>query len=276
MANHKGFWLTEPSKPELSKLPTLPPKGITKQEALVEMEALGKRLEELLDLLYSAGQKGLLVVLQGMDTSGKDGTIRQILTHSNAQSLKICPFKVPTPLELSHDFLWRVHSQVPAKGNISVFNRSHYEDVLVVRVRNLVPEEKWSRRYDSINHFEELLANNDTIILKFFLHISKEEQKERLLEREQDVTKAWKLNVADWKERAYWDDYQEAYEAALGQCVSEKAPWIVVPSDKKWYRNLVVVHTIVESLERFEKEWLKELNRIGEIAKAELGQIPRE
>jgi PPK2 family polyphosphate:nucleotide phosphotransferase len=263
----------KPQPIRLSDCPTQAFNGHTKAESTPKLDALGEEMEELLDLLFSAGQHSLLIVLQGMDTSGKDGTIRHILTHSNAQSLKVWPFKVPTPIELSHDFLWRVHQVCPGRGSIAVFNRSHYEDVLVVRVHDLVPEKVWSRRYEQINAFEELLAEHNTIILKFFLHITKEEQEQRLLDREKEVEKAWKLAVADWKEREHWDAYQEAYEAAIGRCSSEEAPWHIVPSDQKWYRNLAITRAIVEALKPYRKGWMEKLEMVGEKAKAELAAM---
>lgn len=267
------FLVDKPQPIKLSNYPTRAINGHTKAENPPKLDALGDEMEELLDLLFSAGQHSLLIVLQGMDTSGKDGTIRHILTHSNAQSLKVWPFKVPTPIELSHDFLWRVHRVCPGRGSISVFNRSHYEDVLVVRVHDLVPEKVWSKRYDQINAFEEILSEHNTIILKFFLHITKEEQEKRLLDREKDVEKAWKLAVADWKERRHWDAYQEAYEAAIGRCASKEAPWHIVPSDQKWFRNLAITHAIVEALKPYRNGWLESLEKVGEEAKAELAAM---
>ena len=262
--------LDRPQSVDITQLTTKAPEDAIKEEIQAETKRLGDRLEELFDLLYFAGQQSLLIVLQGMDTSGKDGTIRRILKSTHAQSVHVASFKVPTPEELAHDFLWRCHKETPGVGEITIFNRSHYEDVLVVRVHDLVPEKTWRARYDQINDWERMLAANRTIILKFFLHISKEEQEERLLAREEDVTKAWKLSVGDWKERKRWDDYQQAYADALGQCAAPGAPWYVVPADKKWYRDYLVVRTIVEALEPYEKGWLEELEKVGDEAKAEL------
>lgn len=264
---------SKPTDIKLTDIDAAPPSGTNKDEALQKTEELAKEMEELLDLLFYAGKHSLLIVLQGMDTSGKDGTIRHILNYSNAQSCKVAPFKVPTPLELSHDFLWRVHQQAPPRGGITVFNRSHYEDVLVVRVHELVKKDVWKKRYETINAFESLLAESGTIILKFFLHITKKEQEERLREREQDVEKAWKLSVGDWKEREFWDDYQEAYEDVLSKCSTEYAPWQVVPSDNKWYRNLVVTEAIVNRLRVFRDPWMKDLTELGQTAKAELDEF---
>lgn len=231
---------------------------------------MGEELEELLDLLFYAGKNSLLIILQGMDTSGKDGTIRHLLNHSNAQSCQVAPFKVPTPEELAHDFLWRCHQKTPGKGSITIFNRSHYEDVLVVRVHELVPETVWRKRYDQINEFEQLLAENSTIVVKFYLHIDKDEQEERLLEREQELEKAWKLSVGDWKERKLWDKYQEAYEDAIGKCACETAPWYIIPSNDKWYRNFLVTKILIETLKEHQDTWREALATVGKKAKAEL------
>ncbi len=254
----------------LADLPTRPPGSWDRGDGEKETDHLGAELDDLLDLLFYAGQTGLLIVLQGMDTSGKDGTIRHLLSHSNAQSVRVAPFKVPTPLELAHDFLWRVHAQIPARGSIAIFNRSHYEDVLVVRVRGLAPEAVWSRRYDHIRALESLLADSGTVVLKFFLHISKDEQERRLLDREKEVEKAWKLSVGDWKERERWDDYQRAYEDALGRTADSRAPWFVVPADDKRFRDLVVTRAIVEALRPLAPGWRASLAELGAEAKAEL------
>src|SRR5690242_14645991 len=199
-----------------------------------ELQTLSNELSELQELLAAAQKNSFLVVLQGMDTSGKDGTIRHVLSHVNPQGCDVHSFKAPTAEELAHDFLWRVHKVTPGKGVMGIFNRSQYEDVLVVRVHNLVPEKVWSRRYAEISHFEQLLANSGMIILKFFLYISSDEQERRLLAREQDIDKAWKISSADWAERKYWNDYQEAYEDALSRCSSDEAPWYIVPANHKW------------------------------------------
>jgi PPK2 family polyphosphate:nucleotide phosphotransferase len=226
--------------------------------------------EQLQELLYGAQQHAVIVVLQGMDTSGKDGTIKHVMSGLNPTGCHVWSFKAPSDEERNHDFLWRVHRRTPERGMISIFNRSHYEDVLVARVHNLVPHEVWKKRYDQINDFERLLTENGVLLLKFFLHISKDEQKKRLLDREKDEEKAWKLSAADWKEREYWDAYVKAYEEALGRCSTANAPWHIVPANKKWYRNYVVGHTIVEQLEPLAKEWRKDLKQRGERALAEL------
>jgi PPK2 family polyphosphate:nucleotide phosphotransferase len=244
--------------------------GQNRPEAEALTQKLGAEMAELLDLLFEAGMHSLLIVLQGRDTSGKDGTIRHLLQYSNAQSCRVAPFKIPTEEERAHDFLWRVHQQTPGCGSIAIFNRSHYEDVIVVRVHNLVPEKVWRRRYDHINHFENLLLDADTILLKFYLHISKEEQEQRLLERENETEKAWKLNVGDWKERELWDDYTRANEDALNNCSSHQAPWYVVPANHKWFRNLAITDAIVTTLRPYRKQWLDHLTQVGATAKAEL------
>lgn len=235
-----------------------------------QVKQLGAELSDLQELLAAAQHQSLLVILQGMDTSGKDGTIRHVLSKVNPQGCQVHSFKEPTQEELQHDFLWRVHKVTPAKGVMGIFNRSHYEDVLIARVHNLVPPQVWSRRYEEINHFEHLLTNNGTIMLKFFLHISFNEQEQRLLAREQDPDKAWKVAVGDWKERAYWQDYQAAYEDALSKCSSDEAPWYIVPANHKWYRNLAIAHTLVSVMREYKSEWQKELEARGQEALAQL------
>ncbi len=229
-----------------------------------DLKDLSKELGDLQELLAAAQHHSLLIVLQGMDTSGKDGTIRHVFSHINPQGCFVHSFKAPTTEELAHDFLWRIHKATPSKGLMGIFNRSQYEDVLVVRVHNLVAENVWSRRYDEINHFEQLLANSRTIILKFFLHISSDEQERRLLARETDKDKAWKLSASDWSERRYWDAYQEAYEDALSRCSTNVAPWYIVPANHKWYRNLAVAQTLVETMRQYKDEWHSELVARGQ------------
>jgi len=231
--------------------------------AQTELQRLSDELSDLQELMAAAQHHSMLVILQGMDTSGKDGTIRHVLSHVNPQGCYVVSFKEPTQEELAHDFLWRVHKVTPGKGVMGIFNRSHYEDVLIARVHHLVPEEVWSKRYKEINHFEKLLANNSTIILKFFLHISYDEQERRLLAREQDINKAWKLSASDWLERQYWQDYQQAYEDAISKCSAQDAPWYIVPANHKWYRNLAVAHTIVETLRPYKDDWKAELEERG-------------
>ena len=208
-------------------------------------EKTQERLAELQELLFAEHQRKLLIVLQGMDTSGKDGTVRHVMGGFNPSGVRVVPFRKPTEPELEHDFLWRVHAQVPATGEVVVFNRSHYEDVLIVRVRELVPAEVWRARYDQINDFERMLTESGTIVLKFFLHISKEEQRERLQERIDDPKKRWKFQHGDLAERALWKDYQKAYEDALTKTSTEHAPWYIVPADRKKVRNYIV-GTVIE------------------------------
>ena len=192
------------------------------------------------------------------------------MSSKNPQSCHVASFKVPTPLEVSHDFLWRIHSESPGKGNITIFNRSHYEDVLVVRAHNLIDKAECKRRYAHINNFERLLTDSGTLILKFFLHISKDEQEARLLEREKDPTKAWKLSAADWKERELWDAYQTAYQDAINACAAPNAPWFVVPANRKWFRNVAIADTIVKLLRPHREEWMQRLKAIGSVALKEL------
>ena len=208
-----------------------------------------ERLGELQELLYAEHKRKVLIVLQGMDTSGKDGTIRHVMGGFDAVGVRVASFKKPTQIELDHDFLWRVHAQTPASGEITVFNRSHYEDVLVVRVHDLVPEKVWRKRYEQINDFERMLTENGTLILKFFLHISKGEQKKRLEDRIQDPTKRWKFQGGDLDERKLWNQYVKAYEDALSKTSTVAAPWYVVPANAKWYRNYVVASVIADALE---------------------------
>lgn len=238
-------------------------KKIERDSAEDELQRLGKELSELQELMAAAQHQSLLMILQGMDTSGKDGTIRHVFNRVNPQGCYVHSFKAPTEEELAHDFLWRVHKAAPGKGSMGIFNRSHYEDVLIVRVHNLVPESAWSRRYKEINNFEKLLANNDTIILKCFLHISYDEQERRLLAREQDKDKAWKIAADDWIERRYWDDYQRAYEDVFSKCTTDEAPWYIVPANHKWYRNLAIAQLLVETMSSYKDEWKSQLEARG-------------
>jgi PPK2 family polyphosphate:nucleotide phosphotransferase len=219
------------------------------KEAAEEIEHYQQRLRELQELLYAERRRSLLICLQALDTGGKDGTIRHVLSAMNPQGCRVAAFRQPSAEEASHDFLWRVHRVAPARGEVVIFNRSHYEDVLVVRVHNLVPKDVWSLRYDRINAFEQGLVEHDTHILKFYLHISKEEQLERFKARLDDPAKQWKVSEADYAERKFWDDYTAAYEDALSRCSSEHAPWFIIPADHKWFRNLAVARIVVEHLE---------------------------
>ncbi len=243
------------SQVDLSKIDAADDAGLEKGDQVErELQRLRAELDDLQERFYAWDKRSLLLVLQAMDTGGKDGAIEQVMQGVNPQGVAVTSFKAPTPEELSHDFLWRIHKAVPARRMIGVFNRSHYEDVLVVRVRNLVPEEVWRRRYDEINQFERLLADSGTVILKFYLHITKEEQAERLQERLDDPDKSWKFALGDLKERELWNHYMEAYQDALTQCSTEHAPWYVIPANRNWYRNLAITSILVDTL--------KELNPI--------------
>jgi PPK2 family polyphosphate:nucleotide phosphotransferase len=227
------------------------------KEAANEIERYRDRLRELQELLYAERRRSLLICLQAMDTGGKDGTINHFLGAMNPQGCKVTGFRQPTAEELAHDFLWRVHRATPGAGEVAIFNRSHYEDVLVARVHSLVAKDVWSRRYDHINAFERGLADRGTHILKFYLHISKEEQLERFKERLDDPTKQWKISEADYTERTFWDDYMAAYEDALSRCSTEHAPWFVIPANHKWFRNLAVGRIVVEYLEDLQMHYPK-------------------
>jgi len=220
-----------------------------KKDVADELKHHRDRIADLQARLYGEQKRSLLIVLQAMDTGGKDGTIKGVFAGVNPQGCQVWSFKAPSNEEAAHDFLWRYHQKAPPKGMIHIFNRSHYEDVLIVRVKDLVPEPVWRPRYAAINQFEYALTADGVTVLKFFLHISKEEQKRRLESRLQDPDKRWKFSSNDLKERAYWEDYQAAFEDAVNECSTEYAPWYVVPANKKWYRNLVVARTIADTLE---------------------------
>ncbi len=218
-------------------------------------DAALERIYQLQEMLWAEGEQSLLIVLQAMDAGGKDGTIRHVMRGLNPQGVMVSSFKAPNPTELAHDFLWRIHRRTPGRGTIGVFNRSHYEDVLVVRVKKLVAPEIWEKRYNQINEFEELLCESGTRMLKLYLHISKEEQKERLQARLDNPDKHWKFSTGDLAERKRWDDYMEAFEAMLERCSTECSPWHVIPSDRKWYRNLVVAELVRDTLEDMAPKW---------------------
>ena len=216
---------------------------------------LADRIGELQELLYAENRHKVLIILQGMDTSGKDGTIRKVLREVSPQGVRVVSFKKPSEIELAHDYLWRVHAHVPARGELVVFNRSHYEDVLVVRVHSLVPKRVWKKRYEQINAFERMLADEGTTILKFFLHISPEEQRERLQARLDDPTKRWKFQHGDLEERKLWDDYQRAYEDVLETTSTKWAPWQIIPADRKPMRDFIVAGAVVKALERLKMKY---------------------
>jgi PPK2 family polyphosphate:nucleotide phosphotransferase len=231
--------------------------GISKQHAADTHAKHVERLAALHDLLYGEHKRALLIILQGMDASGKDGTIKHVMSGVNPQGCSVTSFKQPSPTELDHDFLWRVHAAVPPKGSIGIFNRSHYEDVLVTRVHDLVPAAVWKKHYGQINEFERMLVENDVHILKFFLHMSKREQGKRFDERLRDPDKNWKSSPADFREREYWDQYYSAYEDAIERCGTKEAPWYVIPSDHKWFRNFAVAEIVVRTMESFRMKYPK-------------------
>lgn len=264
-----------PGKVSLKEIPTNADGGMTEPVALARFATQGAELAELQELLFAAGTHSLLVVLQGRDTAGKDGTIKGVAGAMNPGGTRVASFKVPTPQERAHDFLWRIHKEVPGRGETVFFNRSHYEDVLVVRVHNLVPDPVWKARYDQIIAFEKLLTSSNTIVVKFCLHISKSEQEKRLLAREADSTKAWKLNTSDWEERPFWDKYTEAYEDAISKTAAEHAPWYVVPGDHKWFRNVAIAEALIETLRPYKADWKKTLDKMGATQKAAIAQLRR-
>jgi len=246
-------------KVQLDRLSADPPAGMDKKKAAKRFDAISEELFDLQDMMFGARTNSVLVVLQGRDGAGKDGTIKHVAGSLNPRGVAVTSFGVPTEEERSHDFLWRVHRHAPRLGEFAIFNRSHYEDVLVVRVHNLVPKKLWQARYEHIAAFEQLLAEHGTIILKYFLHITPEEQEERLREREKDPKAAWKVDPKDWAERKHWDAYSEAYEEAIARTSAPHARWIVVPANKKWYRNLVVAESIAEALRPHRKTWMTKL-----------------
>ena len=236
-----------------------------KDDAEERLAKLRPRLAELQENLYAEHRRSLLLVFQALDTGGKDGAIEKLLTGMNPAGISVAAFKAPSAEELSHDFLWRIHAQTPQRGHIGVFNRSHYEDVLVTRVHKLIDEPTWTARYQHINQFEDLLAANGTRVLKFFLHISKKEQAERLQARLDDPAKRWKFDPNDLKERALWDQYQAAFQDALAHCSTEAAPWFVIPANKKWVRDAAIMEIVVAVLE--------EMNPVPPTIKFDVSEI---
>ena len=242
---------TRPGKKlRLSKIDPGGCAGATKEEALARVEKLREKLVRWQEVFYAEHRRSLLIILQAMDTGGKDGSVKNLCAGLDPAGLQITSFKAPTAEELDHDFLWRIHRATPGKGMIGIWNRSHYEDVLVARVQKLVEKKVWKARYDQINRFEEYLHENGTTILKFMLHISKDEQRRRLEARLEDPEKRWKFNPADIKTRAFWDDYQQAYQDAINRCTTRFAPWHIVPADHKWARNLAIIEMVVRTLKK--------------------------
>jgi len=236
-----------------------------KKEVEDELDAQRKRIRHLQERLYAENKQSLLIVLQAMDTGGKDGTIRGVFQGVNPQGCQVWSFKAPSVDELEHDFLWRYHAKTPPRGIITIFNRSHYEDVLIVRVKRLIAEDVWRHRYRMINEFEHMLTLNNTTVIKFYLHISKAEQKSRLQARLDDPDKRWKFSANDVTERQYWDLYQAAFEDAINQCSTAHAPWYAVPANKKWYRNLVIARTIADTLETMAPQFPEPAENLGDI-----------
>ena len=259
------------TKVRLEDLPTDTTPGIKgKPDVETILRETAAKMAVLQYLMYAENKRSLMIVLQGMDTGGKDGTVRHVMTGLNPTGMIVKSFKVPSAEELDHDYLWRIHQAVPGRGDFSIFNRSHYEDVIVVRVHGLAPRSVWKKRYEQINAFEKHLTENRVTILKFFLHISKDEQKRRIQDRMKDPMKRWKLSPADFKEREYWDDYQSAYEDALTKCSTAWAPWHIIPADKKWFRNVAVMERLVLALRPYRKAWLAHLKEIGRQAMKEI------
>src|SRR3954470_23791522 len=246
---------------------------VDQSQARTELAELTERIAELQARLYAEESRAVLVVLQGIDAAGKDSTVKHVFSGSNPQGVRVYTFKEPTEEEAAHDFLWRYHQDAPARGMIHVFNRSHYEDVLVVRVKGLTEEDRWRSRYDSINDFERMLAREQTVIVKFFLHISKDAQLDRFRERLERQDKHYKFSSNDVRERRNWDAYQEAYEEALRCTSTEWAPWYMVPSDHKWYRNLVVAKTVAAVLEGMDPRWPEPEEDLEKFAAEELDHL---
>ncbi len=263
----KSTYLVKPDrKIRLAQLKTDEHGGLKGEEAAAPLLLKHReRLAKLQEVLYAGEQKAVLIVLQGMDTAGKDGTIRHIFSGINPQGCDVAAFKVPTPLESRHDFLWRVHAAVPSRGMIGIFNRSHYEDVLSPRVHDVISAKTARRRMEEINDFESLLVANDVVVLKFFLHISQEEQTRRLQARLDDKDKHWKLSEADFHERRFWSGYEKAYEDLLERTSRKDAPWFVIPSDFKWYRNLAISKVVVEAMESLKLSYPKSTVDVSKI-----------
>ncbi len=251
MNYHKEFRIKQEDRVRLKDFdPGFSDEHENKKSAFLKVEKHREQMDKLQYKLYAEQKRSLLICLQGPDAGGKDGVIRHVIASMNPQGCRVTSFKEPSKEELAHDFLWRIEQQTPRRGEVMIFNRSHYEDVLIVRVHNLVPKNIWSKRFKQINDFEQVLVANGTHILKFFLHISKEEQLDRFKKRLDDPERQWKISEADYSERDFWDDYQEAYEDILSKCSTDSAPWFVIPSDHKWFRNLAISQIIVETMKK--------------------------
>lgn len=266
MNYHKKFRVAPGSRVRLKDFdPQFADQHQTKKSAQLKIERLQQKMDELQYRLYAEQKRSLLICLQALDAGGKDGVVRHVLGAINPQGCRAVSFKQPSSEELAHDFLWRVEPQAPRRGEVVVFNRSQYEDVLIVRVHDLVPKKVWSQRYELINDFERRLVASGTHILKFFLHISKQEQLRRFKQRLDDPARRWKISEADYTERAYWAQYEKAYEAALGKCSTADAPWFVIPSDHKWFRDLAIAEIIVSTMENLRSELPKPTVNLADI-----------
>ena len=262
----KRFRVKPGSKVNLKKFDPAVTPGFKTREEADEMTARNiAKMDTLQSLFYADNRFGLLIVLQSMDGGGKDGTIRHVMSGLNPQGAEVTSFKVPSAEEMDHDYLWRVHHSIPARGDFGIFNRSHYEDVLVTRVHKLVSKDIWQARYEQINVFEKYLADNNIITLKFFLHISNDEQKRRFQQRIDDPKRNWKISNADFSERKLWDDYQDAYGDALEKCSTAHAPWYIIPANNKWFRNLAISQIILEKLESLDLSYPKPLEDLSKI-----------
>jgi PPK2 family polyphosphate:nucleotide phosphotransferase len=262
----KKFRVDHGSKVDLDKIDAgFKDEHESHEHALPKIEACNQKLHDLQYLMYAEGKRSLLICLQGRDAAGKDGTINHVLGAMNPQGCPVTGFKVPSKEESAHDFLWRYHKATPAKGQVAIFNRSHYEEVLVVRVHNLVPKEVWSKRYEHINNFEKLLYDNGTHILKFYLHIDPEEELQRFKKRIDDSARHWKISEGDYAERPFWNEYTTAFEDALSNCSTEHAPWFIIPSNHKWFRNLAISKIVADTLESLKMKFPAPTVDIDEI-----------
>jgi PPK2 family polyphosphate:nucleotide phosphotransferase len=276
MAESLVYKIEPGAQVRLGDYPTDATGGLDKDEAEQEMPALLEELNELQYLMWGAQTHALLAVLQGLDAAGKDGVLNHVFSAIDPPGLKVASFKVPTPEERAHDFLWRIHTAAPGKGIVGVYNRSHYEEVLVVRVDRLAPPAHIEAAYGLINDYEHLLTTTGTLVVKFYLHLSKEEQKQRLLDREEEISKAWKLNPDDWATRRKWNAYIEAYETAISRCSTAHAPWYVVPADRKWAARLGIARVLVETLRTQRQGWIDKLTALQQEQLGELKKVTKE